>query len=153
MNSSIRSPKDLWAGIIYLSFGLLAVLAAREYGMGTAIRMGPGYFPTVLGLLLCVIGLAAMVRSLRTEGEAMSRINLRSILLIAGPIILFAMLVRTAGVLIALPILVLGSAYASAQFRLWPTVALAAGLTIFCSLVFVKGLGIPLPLLGSWFGA
>lgn len=152
MRASIRSPKDFWAGLIYMGFGLTAIFLARDYGMGTAMRMGAGYFPTVLGLFLTLIGVIAVLRSWRLEGAAVEHINLRGIFLIVGPILLFALLVRQLGLLFAIPVLVCCSAYASSKFRPLPTLGVALGLTVLCSLVFIKGLGIPLPLLGSWFG-
>jgi hypothetical protein len=66
--------------------------------------------------------------------------------------VLFGLLVRGAGLVVALPVLVLVSAYASKEFRWGPSLLMAAGLTLFCIVVFLKGLGIPLPILGSWFG-
>jgi hypothetical protein len=64
----------------------------------------------------------------------------------------FGLLARGAGLVVALPVLVVGSAAASARFRWGPALALAAGLTLFCALVFLKGLGVPLPLVGPWLG-
>lgn len=152
MKTGIRSPSDFWSGLIYIAFGIVVVTEAHDYGMGTALRMGPGYFPTVLGGLLTLIGIVAVVRSLRVDGEPIGRLNLRSMALIAGPIALFAVLLQTAGFLIAMPVLIFGSAYASPQFSLLRTALLALGLTVACYFVFLKGLGIPMPLLGSWFG-
>ncbi len=67
-------------------------------------------------------------------------------------VVVFGFLVRGAGLVVALPLLVIISAYASTRFRWRTTLIMAAGLTIFCALVFVKGLGIPLPIIGPWFG-
>lgn len=152
MTTAIRNPADFWAGLIYIAFGATGIVAAQDYGLGTALRMGPGYFPMLLAGLLTFLGIISVLRGLRVKGDDVTRLNLRGILLIAGPIMLFAFLIRTAGLLIALPVLIYCSAYASAHFNLLRTTLLAAGLTAFCSLVFVKGLGIPLPLLGTWFG-
>jgi hypothetical protein len=66
--------------------------------------------------------------------------------------LVFGLIVKSAGLAIALPVLVMISAFASDQFRWGPSLALAAGLTLFCVVVFLKGLGVPLPILGSWFG-
>lgn len=143
---------DFWAGIIYIAFGTTALVAAHDYGMGSALRMGPGYFPTILAAMLTAIGAASAIRGLRGKGENVGGLSLRGMLFIAGPIVLFATLLRGAGLLIALPLLIIVSSYASAHFNLKRTLLLAAGLTAFCSLVFIKGLGIPMPLLGSWFG-
>ena len=152
MNTNTCSSSDFWAGIIYIAFGVTALVAARDYGMGTALRMGPGYFPSMLAGLLTLIGIVSAIRGLRGKVDKVNGISLRGMILIAGPIVLFAMLLRGAGLLIALPVLVVTSSYASAHFNLLRSLLLAAGLTAFCSIVFIKGLGIPMPLLGSWFG-
>lgn len=152
MTTKVSNSSDFWAGLIYIAFGVTALVAARDYGMGSATRMGPGYFPTMLAWLLTGIGIVSAVRGLRGQGEPVSRLSMRGILFIAVPIVLFASLLQSAGLLIALPLLIITSAYASAHFNWLRTLLLAAGLTLFCSLVFIKGLGIPMPLLGSWFG-
>jgi Tripartite tricarboxylate transporter TctB family len=148
----IRSTKDFWTGVLYVFFGSSAVLIAREYGMGTALRMGPGYFPTVLGVLLALIGTISLVRSFIATGSSIGGLAFKGLLLVVGSTLVFGLIVRGAGLAIALPALVIMSAYASVRFRWGPSLALAAGLTLFCVLVFLKGLGVPLPILGSWFG-
>jgi hypothetical protein len=152
VTTNTRNSSDFWAGIIYIAFGLTALLAARDYGIGSALRMGPGYFPTMLAWLLTGIGVVSAIRGLRGRGEPVTKLSWRGVLFIAGPIVLFAFILRGAGLLIALPLLIITSAHASAHFNWLRTLLLAAGLTAFCSLVFIKGLGIPMPLLGSWFG-
>lgn len=152
MTTKASSSTDFWAGIIYIAFGVTAIVAARDYGMGSATRMGPGYFPTMLAWLLTGIGVASAFRGMRGSGEPIVGFSLRGVFFIGGPIVLFACLLQGAGLLIALPLLIVTSAYASIHFNWVRTLLLAAGLTIGCSLVFVKGLGIPMPLLGSWFG-
>ena len=148
----IRSAKDFWTGLIYIFFGLSAVLIARDYGMGTALKMGAGYFPTVLGGLLTLIGIIALVRSFIVPGGPIGGFTFKGLLLVVGSTLVFGLIVRGAGLAIALPLFVIMSAYASVHFRWGSTFALAAGITVFCVLVFVKGLGVPLPILGSWFG-
>ena len=69
MISPARNPKDFWTGIIYISFGLASVLIARDYGMGTALKMGPAYFPAILSGLLVAIGVIAVIRSFLVPGE------------------------------------------------------------------------------------
>jgi len=148
----IRSARDFWTGLLYVLFGSSAVLIATDYGMGTALRMGPGYFPTVLGVLLTLIGIVALVRSFIEPAAPIGRFAVKGLLLVVGSILVFGLTVRGAGLAIALPLLVILSAYASVHFRWGPSIALAAGLALFCALVFLKGLGVPLPVLGSWFG-
>ncbi|MEK6744373.1 MAG: tripartite tricarboxylate transporter TctB family protein [Nitrospirota bacterium] len=152
MTSPIRNPKDFWTGIIYIVFGTAAIIIARDYGMGSALKMGPAYFPMVLSVMLILIGVASLVRSFIRPGSPISRYAFKGLLLVTASTVLFGLVVRGAGLVIALPLLVIISSYASHQFRWKYSLAMAAGLTVFCILIFLKGLGVPLPMLGSWFG-
>jgi hypothetical protein len=152
LTSLIRNSKDFWTGIIYVVFGLAAVIIARDYGMGVALKMGPAYFPTVLGGLLILIGFISLVRSFIRPGGPIGIYAFKALLLVTASTILFGLIVRGAGLVIALPLLVIVSSYASHKFRWKHSLAMAAGLTVFCLLIFLKGLGVPLPVLGSWFG-
>ncbi|HJV74748.1 MAG TPA: tripartite tricarboxylate transporter TctB family protein [Noviherbaspirillum sp.] len=152
MSSFIRNPKEFWSGAIFIFFGVAAVVIGQDYTMGTAGRMGPAYFPTVLGALLAVIGAIAVVRSLISTGTPLEKFAVKELILILSAVLLFGFVVRGAGLVVAVPLIVLVSAFASIKFRLLPSVLLAAGLTVFAILVFIKGLGLPMPVLGSWFG-
>jgi len=152
MNSITRNPKDFWTGLIYIFFGSSAILIARDYGMGTAVKMGPAYFPTILGGLLVGIGAISVVRSFIVSGAPIGAFAFKGLILVIVSVLVFGFIVRGAGLAVALPLLVIISALASMRFRWRPTLIMAAGLTIFCVLVFLKGLGIPLPIIGPWFG-
>jgi putative tricarboxylic transport membrane protein len=147
----IRNPKDLWSGIIYLVFGAAAVLIGRDYDMGTAVKMGPAYFPTILGILLLVVGCMSLIRSFFRPGDSIGVLGLKGLVPVMVSILLFGVMLRTAGLLFALPALVIISSCASRRFQWKYTLILAVGLTVFCMLVFQKGLGVPIPLLGAWF--
>ena len=153
MTSRIRSPKDFWAGVLYIAFGLSAIVIGREYGLGTALRMGPAYFPAVLGAVLTLIGSISLVRSFLEPGEPVGGLALKPMILITVAILLFGFLVRGAGLVVVIPLLVITTAYGSIHFRWGASILLAIGMTVFCVLVFSKGLGVPLPILGPWFGA
>lgn len=147
-----RNPKDFWTGLLYLFFGASAILIARDYSMGTAVRMGPAYFPTILGALLALVGAISMARSFIVPGSPIGGFAFKGLALVTSAVLVFGLLVREAGLVVALPLLVIISAYASMRFR-WPTaIIMSAGLTLFCALVFAKGLGIPLPIIGPWLG-
>ena len=148
----IRNPKDFWSGVIYVLFGSMALFVGRDYSMGTALRMGPAYFPSLLGGLLIVVGVISVLRSFWIVGTPVGALALGKLSVITGSVILFGLIVRGLGLAIALPLLVIMSARASTRFRRGPSIAMAAGLTIFCVLVFIKGLGVPLPLIGNWIG-
>jgi len=147
-----RNPKDFWTGLIYIGFGSAAIVIARDYGMGTAVKMGPAYFPTILGGLLIGIGVISAIRSFVIPGAPIGLFAFKGLTLVTVSVLLCGFIVRGAGLAVAIPLLVIVSALASSQFRWRPTLMMAAGLTIFCVLVFIKGLGIPLTIIGPWFG-
>lgn len=149
---SVRNVKDFWTGIIYIAFGASALFLARDYGMGTALRMGPAYFPAILSGLLILIGVISLVRSFIKQGTPFGTFAFKGLFMVIAATVVFGLAVRGAGLVVALPALVIISSYASGKFSWRYSLLLAAGLTLFCILVFVKGLGIPLPILGSWFG-
>ncbi len=152
MKSLIRSPREFWAGIVYATIGIAAIVIGQNYAMGTGMKMGPAYFPTILGALLALVGAISMVRSLLVAGRPVDPFALRAMTTILVAIVLFAVLVRGAGLVVAIFVMVMVSSRASIRFNWSHSIALAGGLAAFCALVFVKGLGIPLPLLGAWFG-
>jgi putative tricarboxylic transport membrane protein len=146
----IHSIKDLLAGLIYIFFGASAILIAREYNMGTAFKMGPAFFPTVLSMLLVGVGAISIIRAFILPGTPIGAISIKGLLLVTISVVVFGLVVRGAGLAIALPLLLFISAAASVKFRWQTTLVIAVGLTLFCVLVFLKGLGIPLPVVGPW---
>ena len=153
MRSFVRNPKDFWSGIMFLAISLATVVIAQEYPMGTAGRMGPGFFPSVLGWILAAISMVTLIGSCTTKGAPLERFAWKDMFLILGSVVLFGLLVRGAGLACAIPVLSLVSAFGSVKFR-WPAaLLLALGATIFCVLLFVKALGLPLPVVGPWLGA
>ena len=149
----IRNPRDFWAGVLYLALAIFVIWIGRNYQQGTSARMGPGYFPVVLGSILAIFGVVSIGRSFIRAGEAISAFAWRPLALVLGSTLVFGLLLTRAGVLIALPCLIVVSALASRNSRLDVTsIAALIGLVTFCVVVFVKGLGVPMPLIGTWFG-
>ena len=152
MSLRIRSQKDFGAGLLYAAFGVAALMMARDYGMGTASRMGPAYFPTALGALLLLIGMVSLARAFLRDGKPIGVVAWKGAALVTAGTVLFGLLLRPAGLVPALVALILVGASASSRFRIeWRAGALMLVLITFCALVFVKGLGLPVPLLGHWF--
>ena len=152
MISRVQSPKDFWTGLIYLAVGTAVILIARNYSVGTASRMGPGYFPLALvgppGRLRPGGRRALLHRAGRGRSAAFAW---KPLVLVLVGTALFGALVGTLGLVIALLALVLTSAAASEKFRFdWRAALGLVALIVFCSLVFVKGLGVPMPLFGPW---
>ncbi|MFC5514049.1 tripartite tricarboxylate transporter TctB family protein [Massilia jejuensis] len=152
MPSFIRHPKDFWTGCIFLFFGLAAIIIGLEYPMGSAGRMGPAYFPSVLGGLLALVGLVGVIRSFLRPGEAIGKFHLKELFLVLLAVLLFGFLMRRAGLVPAVLVLVLLAAYASPKFTWKANLILAVGLAAFAVIVFVKLLGLPMPIFGPWFG-
>jgi hypothetical protein len=149
----IRHPKDFWTGIIFLLIGVSTVIIGQDYSMGSAASMGPAYFPVMLGGLLSIIGIIAVVRSaIRYSDVAISRFYIRELVLVLVAVLLFGFLIRGAGLVLAAIVLVVLSAYAGPKFHLGKTLALACGLAVFAVLLFVKLLGLPMPIFGPLFG-
>jgi hypothetical protein len=143
---NIRAPKDFWSGIMFIGFAAVAMLTARGYSLGSAGRMGPGYFPMMLGGALGVLGLVLVVRSLVIEGETVGRLRLLPLLVIALGVCLFGLAIEPLGLLIALIVATGVTAFASRESRPLEVAALALVLAIFSVAVFVLALRLPLPL-------
>jgi hypothetical protein len=150
---AVRNPRDFWAGMIYLALAGVVLWVGRNYSYGSSSKMGPGYFPAVLGVILGLFGLVSVGRSLIRPGEPIGSFAFRPLLLVLGSVVLFALILNGAGVIVALIALIVVSALASRYSRIDATsVAALAGMVAFCVIVFVKGLGVPMPVVGSWFG-
>jgi len=142
----IRHPKDFFAGLIFVAFGLAAVIIGSNYSLGTAARMGPGYFPRILGILLLVLGVALSLRALKIKGEPLARWYWKPTLVVLGSVVAFGILVNYIGLAIATVGLVFGSSAASHEFR--PKEALISGILLSALAVgvFIFGLNLQLPI-------
>ena len=140
----IRAPKDFWSGVMFCGFAVAGILAARGYSLGSAGKMGPGYFPLLLGGLLGALGAILIGRSVVLDGEPLPRFHVLPLAIIAIAVCLFGTLVEPFGLIVALAVLTVLSARAGPQFRLMETVALTVALIVFSVGVFVYALGLPL---------
>ena len=141
----IKAPKDFWSGLMFIAFGVGFMIVARNYAMGTAVRMGPAYFPTVLGGILALIGLAIFAKSLITNGAPVPRIVLRPMTLIIVAIVLFGVFLKPLGLILCTAILIGLGALGGHEFKSKEVAILYAALVVFSVAVFVKGLGLPIP--------
>ena len=140
----IRNQKDFLAGLLFIAFGAIAVIEAAGYPIGSTMRMGPGYFPVVLGALL--IGLGAVISGYAVavrEDRPLGRIGLRPLVLITLSLLAFAFLLGPLGLVPAIIGTVVVSCIGGYEFRLYETLMLAVGLAVFCVLIFYIGLGLP----------
>jgi len=142
----IKSPKDFWAGLMFIGIGLFFVIGARNYELGSAARMGPAYFPTMVGGLIAVIGGFLIFQSFVVGGGKVAAFPLRLLFFVTLALLLFGYLLHVVGLVLALVLLVVISAFAGHEFKLREALFLALVLIVLSILVFVKGLGQPFPL-------
>jgi hypothetical protein len=142
----VRSPKDFWAGLIFVAIGGGFVLLAQEYRLGDMHRMGPALFPSLVGALLAALGAFIALRAFALDGPPVPRFEARPILVSLLAIVLFAIALQWVGLVAAVAVLVLIGANAARDVRLLDVLALAAGMIVFSVAVFVWLLGLPLPL-------
>ena len=143
----VRNQRDFWSAAMFVVFGLLFIVWSMDYQFGTAQRMGPGYFPTVLGALLIGLGVLVGLPTVKAGSVAtqVEKIGWRGLLVILGAVILYAVLLPRLGFVAALVVLVILSAMASEEFAWRETLISVAVLGVCSYLVFVKGLDLQFP--------
>lgn len=144
--AAIRHPKDFWSGALFAAFGGFALIHGSRYSIGTAARMGPGYFPRILGIMMIVLGTILVLRSLRTRGTAVPPWRWRPTLLVLGSVIFFGLIVKTLGMALSTVILIVLASLASHEFRAREAIISGVLLAILAVLVFVVGLSLQLPI-------
>ncbi len=143
----VRNTRDFWSGLLFTATGTLFAVFSQQYEMGTLSRMGPGWFPTALGLLLMGLGLAIVYSALRLapEDTSMPVFRWRELTLVLGGVAAFAALVPVLGLILSAVLLLFIAATASHEFRLGETLVSIVVLVLLSYLVFVRGLGLQLP--------
>ena len=157
----IGHQKNFWGGLLFAAIGLLFLVIAKGirfgdsvllpgYAMGTPARMGPAFFPFWLGLILLALGIFIAVMGVRTPGGPDTKFptyHWRPILFVLGAVVMFGLILKAVGMLIAGFLTVLVSSMGNPEkFHTRDVILLGIGLVIFCALVFVWGLKLPIPL-------
>jgi putative tricarboxylic transport membrane protein len=146
----LKNQKDACAGLLFVAIGAVAVIAAGKYTFGTTMRMGPGYFPVLLGGILIVLGGAIGIRALWSAVSAsLPSIPVRPLLLVTLSLLVFALLLDRFGLVPAIVAAVLVSGIGGHEFRWREAVPLALFLAAASVLIFHVGLGLPFTL-WSW---
>ena len=143
----LRSQRDFGAGLMFIAFGIAAILIARDYPMGSAMRMGPGYFPTYLGALMIVIGAVMTGRGFRLEGEPIGQVGWRPLLWLSAAFAAFGLLIEGAGFVFALLALIVASSLAGRDTRPLELMVLIVVLIAGSIGLFIYGLELPYRLL------
>ena len=151
MDRSVIENKDFWAGAMLIAIGAVAIFIARDYAFGSALRMGPGYFPIVLGGLLILFGLYILAMGLRRGEKIEGSWSIRGLIILPLSLVLFGALIDRAGFVPAMLILIFGSATAGTEFKFVEILLFSVFLTVLAVVVFVWGLGLPYPWLNSTY--
>ncbi len=145
--------KDLLSGAVFTGFGLAFAITSTTYEVGSPLRMGPGFFPLVLGVFLVVLGVSIAVKGfIAGEGGEIGTVPWRSLGLLLAAILFFGFTVRDLGLAPALFVTVLLAGLAGRSPRLIPALVIAASLTALSVLIFVYILQLRLQLIGPWLG-
>jgi hypothetical protein len=150
----IKNQKDFWAGVLFVALGAFFAGFGLQYRIGTAAQMGPGYFPTALGVIVILLGMVTSVGGLSAKAavEKGDKSHWSTLLLILGSIVLFGLLFRPLGLIVSLFLLVATSSYASYEFSWGGTLLNATVLIAICLVVFVWGLNLQLQIWPSFIG-
>jgi hypothetical protein len=145
----IKSEKDFWSGLLFVVLGVGFAWGATAYNFGSSARPGPAYFPFGLGVLTACLGGLILFKSLTIEVEGGDRIGpwpIKQAAWIVGAVVIFGLALPKLGMALALPLLVGVGSLASGEFHLREVLLNALVLTVGCWLVFIKGLGLIIPL-------
>ena len=149
----IRNQRAFTAGALFLAVAVFYFTMSFNYMQGTPARMGPGFFPKMVAILLALIGVGVLISSVapRAHIEKLERWDLKGLLWITGSVALFGLLLPYFGLVIALAALVIVSSYASPEFGWRGTLVNAAVLIVFCVGTFVYGINLQFPVWPTLF--
>ncbi|AQV95171.1 MULTISPECIES: tripartite tricarboxylate transporter TctB family protein [Cupriavidus] len=143
----IRSQKDFASGLMFILVGFGFSWVARGYSMGTAAKMGPGYFPFWLGIVLALLGALVLWGALssKAEQDSLARWDIKTLLWILGAVVLFGLMLKPLGMVLSVLVLVLVSSMASHEFS-WKGAILNAIILVLISMgAFVYGINLQMP--------
>ncbi len=143
--------KDFLSGLMFVAFGLAALYFGQNLAVGTPVRMGPGYVPRMLSLILLALGAVVCIVALVSGSEPVERPKWKPITLVTLGIVCFALLFERAGLIPALIVLVMISSLAGEEFKLTEVIGNIVVLSVLCTLVFKVGLGMNISVVqGIW---
>ena len=128
-------------------FGAASIFIARDYPFGSTMRMGPGYFPSMLGGILALFGIYVMIIGLRRGEKITVHCSTRALIVLPFSLIAFGVLMTYVGFIPALAVLIFGSASAGRDFKFVEVLLLTVILTALSVAIFIWGLGLPYPLI------
>ena len=151
MKVNLRDNRRFLSGLMFLGIGAVAIYIAQDYPVGSALRMGPGYFPIVLGGIIGLFGIYELIIGVLKPDHVKGNWSLRALIILPLSAVIFGILMEHAGFIPALIALVFVSAAASREFKFSEVLISAVVLTIACTGVFIYGLGLPYPLIHGMY--
>lgn len=145
--ADVLKSQDFLAGLMFTGVGLFGLYLTSEHELGTAARMGPGYFPTGVNGGLTLLGLTIMAKAFVAVSESFRGIEWRPFLFIIGATVIFALLVDRIGLLVSIGALVVLCRLAEKPFKPAEVLLLAAGLAVASIAIFYYGLALPFRIL------
>ncbi len=147
MSMEFFSKKDFWAGMMFIGFGAGSVIVARDYRFGSALRMGPGFFPIILGGILILFGIYVLIKGVRSNEKIKVSWSPRALILLPLSLLLFGILMKEAGFIPAVAAVVFGSAAAGREFKLTQVLLATVVLIVLSTAIFIWGISLPYPLI------
>jgi hypothetical protein len=144
----IKSQKDFWSGLMFIVTGVAFAWGALAYSFGSSARPGPAYFPFGLGVLQALLGALILFKALTIEtegGDPIGKWAWRPLLVVVAAVAIFGLALPKLGLVISLPLLVIGSALAGDEFRWREAILNAVILTVASYGIFVMGLKLTIP--------
>lgn len=143
--------RDFFAGLVYIGTGAIAMIIAMDYPFGSALRMGPGYFPTVLGGIMIAFGVAVLLMGVKNNEKIKGGWSIRALIILPISAVVFGYVMEHVGFIPALALLIPIAAASGNEFKWKEIIPLTIGLTILSLAIFIWGLGLPYPLIkGLW---
>ena len=148
----IKHERDFWSGVMFIIFGALFAIVAQNYDLGSAQRMGPAFFPTILGGLLVVLGIVILLKGFghSETDHHVEKFHFAPIAWVLGSVIIFGATLTKLGFVISMAILVIISSMGSHEMKWKEVIALGTGMAILTYLVFILGLKLTIPV-WPWF--
>ena len=148
----LKNPKDFWSGVMFavIGFAFAIVVKVYDYPMGTASRMGAGYFPFVLGNVMGVLGLIIIAQALLSSGARIGKFAWQPLIWVLSGFVIFGLTAKLVGLVIAIVLLVVISSFGGHEHK-WKEAFISSAVLAVCSVaVFVYGLKLPFPIWPSF---
>jgi hypothetical protein len=144
----LKNPRDFWSGVMFalMGFAFAIIVKVYEYPMGTGSRMGPGYFPYVLGIIMGVLGLVIIAQAWISEGMPVAKFAWKPLFWVLGGFVIFGLTAKWAGLVVAIVLLVVISSYGGHEHKWKEAIISSIILAVSSVAVFVYGLKLPFPI-------